>query len=151
MLFFLTFQLLDPSGDLKFRLHCSEIVAVKPRDLWRSGLGSGGFTCPSSFELCVSQLLSQQVRGTVTACMPRPREAAACARGWWALVPLVMLLWAGPSGGPWAGEASLGVWAARGCTTDQLGITAAPDQEPGHSAKQSDQVWRGRSFHFTEQ
>lgn len=51
-------------------------------------------------------------------------------------VPIVMLQWAGPLGGPWAGKVPLGVWAASGCTTDQLRIQAAPDQEPGPFAKQ---------------
>lgn len=78
-----------------------------------------------------------------------PREAAACARGQWAVMPIVLLLlWAGPSGGPWAGKVPLGVWAAHGCTTDQLRIRAAPDQEPGHFAKQNDQVWPGKSVYI---
>lgn len=46
------------------------------------------------------------------------------------------VLWAGPSGGSWAGKVPLGVWAAPGCTPDQPRIQAAPDQEPGPSAKQ---------------
>lgn len=62
-----------------------------------------------------------------------------------ALVPVVMLLWAGLSGESCAGKVPLGLWAAHGGTRDQLRIQAAPDQETG-ILQNTNQVWLGKIY-----